>query len=202
MIVGGVEIPKLFRNRPAFFQFFFALSISFPSLLWTIWRPTKLYDEVIEIDEFGFPLSEVHTCFESGDTFYRMYLILSVAAQFALMTVYSWVTARYSFYYEAVNISRCYSFRIGIFVLSQILFVYKEGLLGENGKVQWLVVNSTYTSILSFIFFAIFAVLPPIIFCLYPILKRALDELASEPINVVIETSRAMKPLSSINTLE
>ena len=156
-----------------------ALFILCPSLIWILCTPARVYDVVVEVDEYGYILSEIHSCFKTGGSSNRFFVMLFVTVQYLVMAVYSWFTVRQSSYYEALNINRCYFFRLGIFMLSTVMSVYYEGLLGENGKVElMLMMQSTFTEVVGFILISGCVILPPLIFALCPILKKCFTELA------------------------
>ena len=179
----GSEIPSYLTNQPAISHIITALFISSPALFWISCRPTRVYDIVTEVDEFGYSLNEIHSCFDSTDSSLRVFLMLHVVIQYIMMAAYSWVTKRHSSLNEVVDINRCYFFRLGTLATSVVFFFYKEGLLGENGKLQWLVDQSGMARGIGFILACVCVISPPSIFILCPILKRCFAELASSQTN-------------------
>ena len=145
-------------------------------------------------------MSVVHSCFESGGSSIRSFAFVCVSVQWVGMSAYSWVTARHSLYFEAVNINRSYLFRIGVLTFTAIMFSAKQGFLEGNGKLQWNESKSSYSEVTAFIMESACFVSPPLIFVLRPILKKCLSELSSRPASVIRQNSDSVIAISSLGS--
>ena len=187
-------------KRPIISHVGTALVITSPLCFAIIRRPTRIYDIVTKVDEYGYPLSEQHSCFESGGSSFRFLTFIFLTVQLVGMSAYSWVTARHSLYFEAVNINRSYLFRIGVLTFTAIMFSVKQGFLEGNGKLQWNESKSSYSEVTAFIMESTCLVSPPLIFVLRPILKKCLSELSSRPASVVRQNSDSVNGISSLGS--
>ena len=199
-VVDGNVSPDIFAKRPIISHVGTALVITSPLFFAIIRRPTRIYDIVTKVDEYGYPLSEQHSCFESGGSSFRFLVFVFLTVQLVGMSAYSWVTARHSLYYEALSINRTYLFRLGILTFTVIMFSVKQGFLEGNGKLQWISVESSYSEVMAFIVESACIVSPPLIFVLRPILKKCLSELSSRPASVAHHNSDVMNGISSLGS--
>ena len=199
-VVDGNVSPDIFAKRPIISHVGTALVITSPLCFAIIRRPTRIYDIVTKVDEYGYPLSEQHSCFESGGSSFRFLVFVFLTVQLVGMSAYSWVTARHSLYYEALSINRTYLFRLGILTFTVIMFSVKQGFLEGNGKLQWISVESSYSEVIAFIVESACIVSPPLIFVLRPILKKCLSELSSRPASVAHHNSDIMNGISSLGS--
>ena len=198
----------LLATRSALTYIGFAFLIFSPLLFWTMFQPTKLYDIVADSDEFGYVLNEFHSCFKTDHSILHIYMIMSIVAQPFFCLLYSWLTVRRFSCFEAINIFRCYCFRVGTFVLLLVWFVYEEGLFNEEGKLQWMVMKSMYMWIFAGLLYIFVIISPSLMFVLYPILRRCLNELnmnshvivSGQVGTIFVATADGESDISSIRT--